>query len=412
MIRVDISNIWGEISLPDLLGLEKEIFDAHLGLAANAAWRRLTEGPAGEEILRICSAAERIRADSDVFIVIGGGGGSRAVMELLQGEYRNLHPRAGDPQIFYVGNSFSTRQFQQLQQLLEGKDFSIAIVGDTLESAIAERSLRWMLERKYGSDEARYRTYAVTDPEKPLWQLAQEEGWECFAVPTALCGPFGALTAAGLLPMAVAGIDIAGVLQGAAMAKKEFDLRSFENPVWLYAAVRNLMHRRGKTMELLCSFEPCFSSFGSWWQQLFAGAEGAEGVGLFPVTMAFPRDLHSFDSLLRKGPRSFFETVIRFDPPSLPHTILSDVRDAEGLNSLADKTLDFVEEQAYLRALDEHADSGVSVVTMECPAPDAETAGALLYFFELSCILSACARGEDPFGESLSAEAVSPEFGS
>ena len=407
MIRVDISNIWGEVSLPDLLSLEKEIFDAHMGLAEHVGWQKLTAELTGEEILRIRSAAERIRADSDVFVVIGSGCGFRAVMELLQGENRNLHAGEGSPLVLFAGSSFSTRHFQQLLQLLEGKDFSIAIVGDTLESALAERSLRWMLERKYGSDEARYRIYALTDPEKPLWQLAQEEGWECFSVPSLLCGRFGTLTAAGLLPMAVAGIDIAGVLQGAAMARKEFDLRSFENPVWLYAAVRNLMHRRGKTMELLCSLEPCFGAFGSWWQQLFAGAEGTAGKGLFPVTMEFPRDLHSFGSLLRQGPRSFFETVIRFDPPALPHTILSDVRDAEGLNSLADRSLDFVEEQAYLRALEEHVDSGISVVSMECPAPDAETAGALLYFFALSCVLSACARGEDPFGESASLQEVS-----
>ena len=381
MIHVDISNIWGEVSLPDLLSLEKEIFDAHMALTEGTNRTALTVD--AEELARIQSAAERIRADSEVFVVIGDSG-CRAAIELLQGENRNLHAGDGNPASFFAGSSFSTRHFQDLQQQLEGKDFSIAIIEGTTESAIAARSLRWMLERKYGYDEARYRTYIMANPESKLWQLAQEEGWESFphVQPSAL-------TAAGLLPMAVAGIDIWQVLQGAAGAADEFDLRSFENPVWLYAAVRSLMHRRGKTMELLCSEEPCFASFGRWWQQLFACAGSG---GLFPVSVEFPRDL----TLIRHGQRNFFETLIRFDPPALPHTILSDIHDADGLNCLADKTLDFVQEQSYLATLNDHTDRGISMVTVDCGKPDEKTTGQLLRFFELSCAISAITMGITP----------------
>jgi len=208
------------------------------------------------------------------------------------------------------------------------------------------------------------------------------------------------LTAAGLLPMAVAGIDISEVLRGAADAKEEYDLRSFENPVWLYAAVRNLMHRQGKSMELLCAFEPSLCAFGLWWQQLFAGSEGKDGKGLFPVSTEFTRDLHSLGQLIQQGQRSFFETMIRFDPPQLPHTILSDFRNLDKLNYLADKTLDFVDEQSYLGALEAHVDGGVPVITMECGTPDAAKVGELFYFFELSCAVSAYTLGVNPFDSS------------
>ena len=413
MISVDISNIWGEVSLPDLLGLEKEVFDAHMMLTEGTGagsdytgWLDLPVTEATEEILRIQSAAERIRADSEVFVVVGIGGsylGPRAAIELLQGVNRNMDRGSGDPEIYFAGNTLSSRSFSQLQHLLEGKDFSIAIVsksGTTTEPAIAARSLRWMLERKYGTDEARYRTYAITDPtDGALRQMAREEGWETFSIPSNVGGRYSVLTAAGLLPMAVAGIDIMQVLQGAARAKEAYDLRSFENPAWLYAAVRNLMYRSGKAMELLCSFEPGFRMFGSWWQQLFGESEGKDGKGLFPVSVEFTADLHSLGQLIQEGRRNLFETMIRFDPPQLPHTIVSDYKNLDNLNYLADKTLDFVDEQAYLGTLDAHVDGGVPVITVDCGRLDAEKTGELFYFFELSCALSAYTLGVNPFNQ-------------
>ena len=413
MIKVDISNIWGEISLPDLLALEKEVFDAHNALtertgagAEYTGWLDLPLQQENEEILRIQSAAARIRSDSDVFVVVGIGGsylGSRAAIELLQGANRNIGRGTGDPQIYFAGNTLSTRQWNELQCLLEGRDFSIAIIsksGTTTESAIAARSLRWMLERKYGTDESRYRTYAITDPaDGALRRMAEEEGWESFSIPAGVGGRYSVLSAAGLLPMAVAGIDIMALLRGAAGAKERYDLRSFENPVWLYAAVRNLMYRRGKAMELLCAFEPCFKAFGSWWQQLFAESEGKNGKGLFPVSIEFTADLHSLGQMIQQGQRNLFETMIRFEPPVQTYTILPDYKNLDNLNYIADRTLDFVDEQAYLGTLEAHADGGVPVITMDCGIPDAEKVGELFYFFELSCAISAYTLGVNPFDQ-------------
>ena len=413
MIQVDISNIWGQVSLPDLLSLEKEIFDAHNalteGTGAGAEFRGWLDLPVGEEtdeIRRIRLAAEQIREDSDVFVVIGIGGsylGPRAAIELLQGCNHNIGKGKGNPQIYFAGNSLSTRQWNELQRLLEGKDFSIAIVsksGTTTEPAIATRALRWMLERKYGTDEARCRTYAITDPEDgALRAMATEEGWETFVIPKNVGGRYSVLTAVGLLPMAVAGIDIMEVMRGAADAREAYDLRSFENPVWLYAAVRNLMQRSGKAIELLASFEPGFKMFGGWWQQLFGESEGKDGKGLFPVCAEFTADLHSLGQMIQQGQRNLFETMVRFAPPVLKTVIGSEYRDLDGLNYLAGKTLDFVDEQAYQGTLAAHVDGGVPVITMDCGELSAATVGELFYFFELSCAISAYTLGVNPFNQ-------------
>ena len=413
MIQVDISNIWGEVSLPDLLSLEKEIFDAHNLLTEGTGagseylgWLDLPLRTPTDEIIRIQNAAEQIRSDSDVLVVIGIGGsylGPRAAIELLQGPNYNLGKGAGNPRIYFAGNSLSTRHWNELQRLLEGKDFSILIVsksGTTTEPAIATRALRWMLERKYGTDEARCRTYVVTDPnDGALRQMATEEGLETFEIPSNVGGRYSVLSAVGLLPMAVAGIDIMEVLNGAADAKEEYDLRSFENPVWLYTAVRNLMYRQGKAIEILASFEPCFKMFGSWWQQLFGESEGKDGKGLFPVCTEFTADLHSLGQMIQQGQRNIFETMVRFDAPQQQYTIVSNYKDLDGLNYLADQTLDFVDEQAYQGTLAAHVDGGVPVVTMDCGDLNARKVGELFYFFELSCGISAYVLGVNPFNQ-------------
>ena len=413
MIKVDISNIWGEVSLPDFLALEKEVFDAHNliteGTGAGSeflGWLDLPLRTPTDEIERIRNAAEQIRSDSDVLVVIGIGGsylGPRAAIELLQGPNHNIVKGEGNPQIYFAGNSLSTRHWNELQRLLEGKDFSIVIVsksGTTTEPAIATRALRWMLERKYGTDEARCRIYAITDPENgALRQMATEEGWETFVIPPNVGGRYSVLSAVGLLPMAVAGIDIMEVLRGASDAKEEYDLRSFENPVWLYAAVRNLMYRNGKAIEILSSFEPAFKMFGSWWQQLFGESEGKDGKGLFPVSAEFTADLHSLGQMIQQGQRNLFETMVRFDPPEHRYSIVSDYKDLDGLNYLADNDLDYVDEQAFLGTLDAHVDGGVPVITMDCGVLDAAKVGELFYFFELSCGISAYTLGVNPFDQ-------------
>ena len=413
MIKVDISNVWGELALPDLLAMEKEVAAAHNTLMEGSGagndflgWLDLPTTEDTDEIRRVCAAAKKIRANSDAFVVIGIGGsylGPRAAIELMQGPNHNIGKGKGNPQIYYAGNGLSTRHWNELCRLLEGKDFSIAIIsksGTTTEPAIATRALRWMLERKYGTDGAKKRIYAITDPCKgALRQMATEEGWETFVIPPNVGGRFSVLTAVGLLPMAVAGIDPREVLKGAADAKKAYDLRSFENPAWLYSAVRNLLYRRGKKIELFESFEPGFKMMGGWWQQLFGESEGKDGKGLFPVTAEFTADLHSLGQMIQQGERNIFETMVRFDAPEAKYTITPDWKNLDGLNYLEGKTLDFVDEKAFLGTLAAHVDGGVPVVTMDVGELNNEKLGEMFYFLELCCGISAYILDVNPFNQ-------------
>ena len=413
MIKVDISNVWGMMSLPELLAMEKEVAAAHNTLtngdgAGNdfLGWMNLPTEEETAEMRRIQIAADRIRKDSDVFVVVGIGGsylGPRAAIELMQGPNHNIGKGKGNPQIFFAGNGLSTRHWNELQRLLEGKDFSIAIIsksGTTTEPAIATRALRWMLERKYGTDGARKRIYAITDPVKgALRQMATEEGWETFVIPPDVGGRFSVLSPVGLLPLAVAGIDIREVMKGAAEAKETYNLRSFENPVWLYAAVRNALYRKGKAVEIFESFEPGFKMFGGWWQQLFGESEGKDGKGIFPVSAELTADLHSLGQMIQQGERNIFETMVRFDAPEQKMVISADAKNLDGLNYLADKTLDFVDEKAFLGTLAAHVDGGVPVITMDMGELNDSKLGEMFYFLELSCGVSAYLLGVNPFNQ-------------
>ena len=411
MITVDISNVWGQLSLPDLLSVEAEIAEAHKALLEGTrpgsdflGWLTLPTTEETEEMRRIQTSADWIRENSDVFVVIGIGGsylGPRAAIELMQGCNHNIGKGKGNPQIYFAGNTLSTRAWNELQHLLEGKDFSVAVIsksGTTTEPAIAFRSLKWMLERKYG---ARKRIYAITDPcNGALRQMATEEGWESFVIPPAAGGRFSVLTPVGLLPMAVAGIDIRKVMAGAAEAREVYNqLHSFENPAWLYAGVRNMLYRGGKVMELLESYEPGFRMMGFWWQQLFGESEGKDGKGIFPVSAEFTADLHSLGQMIQQGERNMFETMVRFDAPEQQHIIGEDYKDLDGLNYLAGKSLDFVDEQAFQGTLAAHVDGGVPVLVMDMGRLDEEKLGEMFYFFELSCGISAYVLGVNPFDQ-------------
>ena len=369
MITVDISNIWGELSLQDLLGMEQEIFAAHGALPERAAW---------EEPDRLQKAAGVIRAQSQVCVVLGSGKsclGARGAMELLQGADRNLHGEG--PEMVFAGNSLSTRRWNELKAVLEGKSFSLIVVSRgemTRECAVALRGLKWILERSCGTDECRRRIFAVTDSaESTLGQMAADQGWETFLAEEA-----SVLSPEGLLPMAAAGIDISALLAAAGRARKEFDLRSFENPVWLYTAVRKLMLRSGKFLELLAFWEPCFGVFGLWWQSLFARNPGED---LVPMTLSFPGGQ---PILPENGRHTFLETMLRFAPDSRQHIIGYDVCDLDGLNAFSDMTMDALEEQTYSDVLENHIDSCVPMIVLECGAPDEETLGELLIFLELA----------------------------
>ena len=413
MIKVDISNLWGQVSLMDLLALEKETFDAHMKITDRSGaggeflgWLDLPRTKPTLEITRILDAAQRIRKDSDVLVVIGIGGsylGPRAAMELLQGPNRNMGKGKGDPQIWFAGNNLSTRHWNELQRLLNGKDFSLCVIsksGTTTEPAIAFRGLKWMLERKYGTDGARKRIYAITDGAKgALRKMADEENWESFVIPDDVGGRFSVLSPVGLLPMAVAGIDIMEMLRGAHDAREEYDLRSFENPVWLYAASRNLLYRSGKAVEILESFEPGFKMMGVWWQQLFGESEGKDGKGIFPASAELTADLHSLGQMIQQGERNLFETMVRFDPPEQEMTIGPDVKNLDGLNYIAGKTLSYVDEMAYQGTVAAHVDGGVPVITIDCGELNDRKVGELFYFFELSCGISAYILGVNPFDQ-------------
>ncbi len=413
MIKVDISNVWSQFSLPDLLAMEKEVMSAHETLMTGSGegndflgWLELPVWEETDEIRRIRMAAASIRENSDVFVVVGIGGsylGPRAAIELMQGANHNIGKGRGNPQIFYAGNSLSTRGWNELLRLLEGKDFSVAFIsksGTTTEPAIATRALRWMLERKYGTDGAKHRIYAITDPAKgALRQMATEEGWETFVIPPDVGGRYSVLTAVGLLPMAVAGIDIMQVMQGAFSARKTYDVRSFENPVWLYAASRNLLYRSGKAIELLSSFEPGFKMFGGWWQQLFGESEGKDGKGIFPVSAEFTADLHSLGQMIQQGERNLFETMVRFAPPAHKAIVGSDWKNLDGLNYLEGRTLDFVDEQAYLGTVAAHVDGGVPVISVDAGDLNDSKLGEMFYFFELCCGVSAYLLGVNPFNQ-------------
>ena len=416
MIQVDLTHMRRFIALPYEAALAPRLRIAHNHLQKNdgaggdfTGWVRLPQEYDRQEFDRIQAAARRIQSDSRALVVIGIGGsylGPRAAIELLQGPNHNIGKGKGNPQIFFAGNGLSTRHWNELTRLLEGKDFSIAIIsksGTTTEPAIATRALRWMLERKYGTEGAKSRIYAITDPCKgALRQMATEEGWETFVIPPDVGGRYSVLTPVGLLPLAVAGVDIMEMMNGAADAKESYNLRSFENPVWQYAAVRNLLYRNGKAMEIFESYEPGFKMFGGWWQQLFGESEGKDGKGLFPVTAEFTADLHSLGQMIQQGQRNIFETMVRFDPPAARYTIGSDWKNLDGLNYLEGKTLDFVDEKAYLGTVAAHVDGGVPVITMDCGELNDRKVGELFYFLELTAALCAAADGLNPFDRKRS----------
>lgn len=410
MIETDISNIWGSIDFSGLMAMEERLVRAHDTLAQGKGpgrdflgWYRLPERTTEASLDAIAAAAQKIRQNSQALVVVGIGGsylGARAAIEFLNG---TMHNEKDPVKIYFAGNHLSARALVELVERLEGVDFSVNIVsksGSTMETAVAARMFRWMLNRKYGAEGARERIYVTTDPEKGrLRALAEEEGYETFPIPANVGGRYSVLTACGLLPMAVAGIDIRAVMAGARKAQKDLDLRSMENPAWLYAAARNMLYENGKKIEILCSYEPDFEYMGRWWQQLFGESEGKDGKGIFPACAQFTTDLHSMGQLIQQGERNLFETVVRFSAPNRDIRIEIDWKNLDDLNYLSGKTVSYVEENAYQGVLQAHVDGDVPVVVLRCGEMNARTLGYLLYFFQLSCGLSAYVLGVNPFNQ-------------
>ena len=362
-----------------------------------------------EEFARIRKAAEKIQKDSQVLLVIGIGGsylGARAAIEFLSHSFYNNLPagKRKTPEIYFVGNSISSKYMRDLQDLLEGKDFSINIIsksGTTTEPAIAFRVFKKLLIEKYGKEEAAKRIYATTDREKgALKHLADEEGYETFVVPDDVGGRYSVLTAVGLLPIAVSGADITALMEGAAEGrKKALETPYEENPALLYAAARNILLRKGKNVEIVANYEPSLHYVSEWWKQLFGESEGKDQRGIYPASVDLTTDLHSMGQFIQDGSRIMFETVLEVEESPAEILLEEEAVDTDGMNYLAGKSVDFVNKSAMNGTILAHTDGCVPNLKVTIPAMDARSLGQLFYFFEFACGVSGYLLGVNPFNQ-------------
>jgi len=397
----------------DLKGLETQVTAAHNMLHAKSGlgndflgWVSLPEDYDKEEFSRIKAAAERIKADSDVLIVIGIGGsylGARAAIEFLKGPYYNSL-RNGVPEIYFAGNSISGSDLCDLLKLCEGKRVSVNVIsksGTTTEPAVAFRVFRKYLEDNYGAEEAAKRIYCTTDKARgTLKALADEKGYECFVVPDDVGGRFSVLTAVGLLPIAAAGADIDKLMAGAADAMNDYsEPDMYKNPCYTYAALRNAFYRKGKSIELLVSYEPRFTMMAEWFKQLYGESEGKDHKGLFPASVTFSTDLHSMGQYVQDGSRLMFETVVTIADNGSDIIIEEDPVNGDGLNFLAGKPMSFVNQKAFEGTVLAHTDGGVPNLVIGLDKADEEHLGRLIYFFEKACAISGYMLGVNPFDQ-------------
>lgn len=359
-----------------------------------------------EEFARIKSAAEKIKKNSQVFIVIGIGGsylGARAAIEFIKSPNYNLLTK-DTPQIFFTGNSISSTALSEILELCEGKDVSINMIsksGTTTEPAIAFRVLRDYLENKYGKDGARERIFCTTDKAKgTLKALADAEGYETFVVPDDVGGRFSVLTAVGLLPIAVSGADIDALMLGAKQAQDEYNNADLAtNDCYKYAAIRNVLYNKGKSTEVLVSYEPAFTMMSEWFKQLYGESEGKDNKGIFPASVVFSTDLHSMGQYIQDGRRNLFETVVTFDKCKKEITLGTAEGNIDGLNFLAGKTMGFVNQKAFEGTVLAHNDGGVPNIVLSIPEMNEINLGHLIYFFEKACAISGYLLGVNPFDQ-------------
>ena len=360
-----------------------------------------------EEFARIKEAAKKIQSDSDVLLVIGIGGsylGARAVIEAARHSFYNNQPDRKTPEIYYCGNNISSTYLQHLIEVVGDRDFSINMIsksGTTTEPAIAFRVFREILINKYGLEEANKRIYATTDKAKgALKELADEQGYDSYVVPDDVGGRFSVLTAVGLLPIAVSGADIDQLMAGAASARERCLNNDFENNDSLqYAAVRNILLRKGKSVEILCNYEPALHYVSEWWKQLYGESEGKDGKGLFPTATDFTTDLHSLGQFIQQGSQNHFETVINVKNPTCEIVMEAEDSDLDGLNYLAGKTVDFANKSAMNGTILAHADGGIPIIQVDIDRIDEFTLGELFYTFEFACGVSGYVLGVNPFNQ-------------
>ena len=370
-------------------------------------WVKLPENYDKDEFSRIKIAAEKIKKSCDVFVVIGIGGsylGARAAIEFVKSPiYNNL--KKDTPDIYFAGNNISPTALSELVSICEGKDVCINVIsksGTTTEPAIAFRVFKSMLVDKYGEAEAVKRIFVTTDKCRgTLKEFSDKAGYETFVVPDDVGGRFSVLTAVGLLPIAVAGIDIDAMMKGAADAMNEYTSSSFleENDALKYAVLRNILYRKGKCTEILVGYEPYALMFNEWWKQLYGESEGKDKKGIFPASVVFSTDLHSLGQYIQDGQRNLFETVVKVCDPGASFIIPNDPANVDGLNFIAGKDLDFVNKTAMLATLMAHNDGGVPNILIELDDRTAYSFGYIVYFFEFACGVSGYMLGVNPFNQ-------------
>ena len=390
--------------------LANEVLTSKSGAGSDfLGWVDLPENYDKDEFARIKKAAEKIKNDSEVLIVIGIGGsylGAKAAIEFLSHSFYNNLPKdkRKTPEIYFAGTNMSGVYLQHLIEVVGDRDFSVNVIsksGTTTEPAIAFRVFKKMLEEKYGKEEAAKRIYATTDKAKgALKTLATAEGYETFVVPDNVGGRFSVLTAVGLLPIAAAGIDIDDLMAGAKDAMNDFANKNMdENQALQYAAVRNILHRKGKDLELMVNYEPRVHYLAEWWKQLFGESEGKDGKGLYPTSADFSADLHSLGQYIQEGQRLFFETVVSIGKPEVEFVIESDKDNLDGLNFIAGKTLDYVNKKATDGVILAHVDGNVPNLGVNIPEATPYHLGYTFYFFEKACGVSGYLLGVNPFDQ-------------
>ena len=410
-IKLDFNNT--NVKLEDIIEYENDIKRIHEIIHRNAdeeseylGWLNLPTNYNKEEFERIKKVAEKIKSNSEVFLCIGIGGsylGARAVIEALTHTFYN-YKKNDTPQILYAGNNLSPEYINDLIDVIGDKDISINVIsksGTTTEPAIAFRIFREFLENKYGVEEARKRIFCTTDKEKgALKKLATEEGYECFIIPDNIGGRYSVLTAVGLLPIAVAGINIDELMLGARIAQEKYlDTNLKYNECYKYAVLRNILYEKNKDIEILANYEPKMHYFTEWWKQLYGESEGKEQKGIFPAGVDFTTDLHSMGQYIQQGQRNIFETVITIQEPNSDITIKLDEDNLDGMNFVAGKNLSYVNKKAMEGTVEAHVAGGVPNIIISMEKLDEQTIGHLIYFFELACAVSGNILGVNPFNQ-------------
>jgi len=416
-VSFDYSNVLGTfVNENEIENIQSQVDNADRNLREGTGigndflgWVNLPSDYDKEEFSRVKKAAEKVKGNSEVFVVIGIGGsylGAKAAIDFLNHNFYNeLNSNERDtPQVFFAGNNISSTYISDLIEVIGERDFSVNVIsksGTTTEPSIAFRIFKKMLIDKYGKDGAKDRIFATTDKEKgALKSLADEEGYETFVIPDDVGGRFSVLTAVGLLPIAVSGGDIDELMKGARDASEEYVNSNIkENGAYQYAALRNVLYRKGKDTELLINYEPNLSKFSEWWKQLFGESEGKDQRGIYPSNANFSTDLHSLGQYIQEGKRNLFETVIKLDKPTKTLTIPTEGNDLDGLGYLEGKEIDYVNTKAFQGTLLAHTDGGVPNFVLTIPDTSEYTLGYLFYFFEIAVAISGYLNAVNPFDQ-------------